>query len=411
MAEPRRLPPIWLMGLTNSVFGLMGGFAVVTVPEMLAAQGVQGGHIAVITAVILSPGFWAFLLAPMLDVRFSRRTYAIVFGALAAAAVAFTVVDHRSPGLVETVMVAGYLAAAFYQGAVGGWTGSLISHEQDSALGVWFAVANTGASGLMILFAGSIVRHFAPAEAAVGVGGAMMLPMLLFLAIPAPGPDRRLARESFGRFWGEVASLAAKREVQVALLLFMLPCASFSLTNVLGGVGRDFSTSQHLVSLFGGVGALCAGLVGSFLLQPLSSRFPLRPLYLGIGIVGGFFTLSLLVMPREPWCFGLAITGENLFQALAFAASNAITFEVIGPGNPLAATLFTLLMAASNLPIFYMGVIDGHGYDWNGIAGSFITDACISIAVCVSLSWVLPRWWRGVRQKESGDARLGESAD
>ncbi|HEV2326531.1 MAG TPA: hypothetical protein VGS10_21510 [Terracidiphilus sp.] len=40
MTEPRRLPPIWLMGLTNSVSGIMGGFAVVTVPEMLAAQGV-----------------------------------------------------------------------------------------------------------------------------------------------------------------------------------------------------------------------------------------------------------------------------------------------------------------------------------------------------------------------------------
>lgn len=411
MTEPRRLPPIWLMGLTNSVFGLMGGFAVVTVPEMLAAQGVPGGHIAVITAVVLSPGFWAFLLAPMLDVRFSRRTYAILFGALAAAAVGFTVFDHRNPALVETVMIAGYVAAAFYQGAVGGWTGSLISHEQDSALGVWFAVANTGASGLMILFAGGITQHFPPAQAAVMVGGAMMLPMLLFLAIPAPGPDRRLARESFGRFWIEVASLVTNRGVQIALLLFLLPCASFSLTNVLGGVGKDFSASEHFVSLFAGAGTVAAGLAGSFLLQPLAKRFPLRPLYLGVGITGGLFTLSLLALPRAPWCFALAITGENLFQALAFAASNAITFEVIGPGNPLAATLFTLLMAASNFPIFYMGIIDGHGYDWNGITGSFITDACISIAVCVLLSRILPRWWRAAKPEEAGSAPLGESAD
>jgi PAT family beta-lactamase induction signal transducer AmpG len=394
MTEPRRLPPIWLMGLTNSVFGLMGGFAVVTVPEMLAAQGVPGGHIAVIVAVTLSPAFWAFLLSPMLDVRFSRRTYALLFGTLASAAVGFTVFDHHSPALVEAVMVAGYVAAAFYQGAVGGWTGSLISHQEDSALGVWFAVANTGASGLMILFAGSMVRRFPPAAAALLVGGAMMLPMLLFLAIPAPGPDRRLARESFGRFFAEVVSLATRRDVQVALMLFLLPCASFALTNVLGGVGKDFSAGEHLVSLFGGVGSVAAGLAGSFLLQPLARRFPLRPLYLGIGIIGGLFTLSLLALPRAPWSFGLAFTGENLFQALAFAASNAITFEVIGPGNPLAATLFTLLMAASNFPIFYMGIIDGHGYDWTGITGSFITDACISITVCLLLSWILPRWWR-----------------
>jgi MFS transporter, PAT family, beta-lactamase induction signal transducer AmpG len=411
MSKPRRLPPIWLMGLTNSVFGLMGGFAVVTLPEMLAAQGIPGGHIAVMVAVIMSPAFWAFVLAPMLDVRFSRRTYAIVFGAITAAAAGFTVFDHGRPDVVEAVMVAGYVAASFYQGAVGGWTGSLISKDQDSELGVWFAVANTGASGFMILFAGSAVQRFLPAVAACMVAGGMMLPMVLFLAIPAPGPDRQLARESFGRFWAGVAALVTRREVQIALVLFLLPCASFSLTNVLGGVGKDFSASEHLVSLFAGVGAVAAGLAGSFLLQPLAKRFPLRPLYLGIGISGGIFTLSMLAMPRAPWCFGLAITGENMFQALSFAAGNAITFEVIGPGNPLAATLFTLLMAATNFPIFYMGIIDGHGYDWNGITGSFLTDACLSIAVCVFLSWALPRWRRAAKNIEASGAPVGESAD
>lgn len=411
MSEPRRMPPIWVMGLTNSVFGLMGGFAVVTVPEMLAAQGIPGGHIAVIVAVIMSPAFWAFVLSPMLDVRFSRRTYAIVFGTLTAAAAGFTVFDHRQPALVEVVMVAGYVAASFYQGAVGGWTGSLISKEQDSKLGMWFAVANTGASGFMILFAGDMVRRFPPAAAAFLVAAGMMLPMLLFLAIPAPGPDRRLARESFGRFWGEVASLITRREVQIALALFLLPCASFSLTNVLGGVGKDFSASASLVSLFAGVGAVAAGLVGSFLLQPLARRFPLRPLYLGIGVVGGVFTLSLLALPRAPWCFAIAITGENLFQALSFATGNAITFEVIGPGNPLAATLFTLLMAASNFPIFYMGIVDGHGYDWSGITGSFITDACVSITICAILSWALRRWGRTAKREQLNDAPMGKSAD
>lgn len=411
MTESRRLPPIWLMGLTNSVFGLMGGFAVVTLPEMLAAQGVPGGHIAVIVSVIISPAFWAFLLSPMLDVRFSRRTYAVIFGTLAAVAVGFTVYDHRDTAVVELVMIAGYVAASFYQGAVGGWTGSLISHEQDSSLGMWFAVANMGASGLMILFAGSIVRRLPPIEAAIVVAGAIILPMLLFLAMPAPGPDRRLARESFGRFWAEVASLVTRREVQISLLLFLLPSASFALTNVLGGVGKDFSASEHMVSLFAGFGSVAAGLVGSFLLHPLARRFPLRPLYLGIGITGGLFTLSLLALPRAPWCFGLAFTGETLFQALAFATGNAITFETIGPGNPLAATLFTLLMAAANFPIFYMGIIDGHGYDWKGIAGSFMTDAFISIAVCLLLTWMISRWWRAADLEARSSAPRGESAD
>lgn len=410
MNPPRRLPPIWLMGLTNSLFGLMGGFAVVTLPELLAAQGISGGHIAAITAAILSPGFWVFVLAPMLDVRLSRRRYALLFGFLAAVAVGFTVFDHRRPAMVEAVMIAGYVAANLYQGAVGGWMGSLIEKNQDSRLGVWFAVANTGAAGLMMLFAGAAVRRIPSALAGVLVGGAMLAPMMLFLAIPAPGPDRRLARESFGRFWTEVASLLKQREVLIALALFLLPSASFSLTNVLGGVGKDFFASQRTVSLFAGVGTVLAGLVGSFLLGPLAKRFPLRPLYLGIGISGGLFTLTQLALPRAPWSFGLAITGENLFQALAFAAGNAISFEVIGPENPLAATLFTLFMAATNLPIVYMAYIDGRGYDVDGVTGGFLADAGISIAVCLFLSWALPRWRRG-SAVPAGDVVPGKSAD
>ena len=117
----------------------------------------------------------------------------------------------------------------------------------------------------------------------------------------------------------------------------------------------------------------------------------MRPLYLGIGIFGACFTLTLILLPHAPWAFAIAITGENLFQALAFSAANAINFEVIGPNNPLAATLFTLLISANTLPIVYMQYIDGRGYDRGGLTGSYLADACISIAVCALLAWLLVR--------------------
>ena len=99
--------------------------------------------------------------------------------------------------------------------------------------------------------------------------------------------------------------------------------------------------------------------------------------------------MVLLLLPHTPLAFGIAITGENLFQALAFAAGNAITFETMGRNNPLAATQFSLLVAATNLPITYMGFIDGAAYKWRGIPGSFAMDAGISIAVCLLLAFAL----------------------
>jgi len=391
MEKTRHLPPTWLMGLTNTPFGLTGGFCAVIIPQLLAAHGIPAGHVAAIASAILSPGFWIFAVSPMLDAWFSRRTYALIFGSFTAAAIALTVVNAGRPGLVEAIMIPGFASAMLYQGAVGGWMGSLIDKQEDGRLGVWFAVANLGAGGLMMVLAGQLITRLTPTLAGIIMGTAILVPMLLFLAIPSPQAKRRPARESFGRFNRELLSLLKRRNVLIALALFLFPSASFALTNVLGGAGSDFAASERTVSTFAGVGSSVAGIIGSFLLFPLARRFPLRPVYLAIGVTGAVFTLSLLLLPRVPWTFGVAITGENLFQALAFATANAIAFEVIGPDNPFAATLFTLLLAASNLPITYMQYVDGLGYNWRGITGSLVTDAAISVLACLVLAWVITR--------------------
>lgn len=404
-AVARAHPPIWVMGLTNATFGMAGGFSVVTLPQLLAAEGVPGGHIAAITAVIISPGFWAFLFSPMLDVRLRRRTYALLFGAIAATAMAFTVLHHGNLDRVELVMLIGYLSAAFYQGAVGGWMGSLIGPDEDSRLGTWFNVANVGSGGVIIVVAGPLILH-SPVIGALFILIAMLLPAVLFLFIPAPPPDKLLASESFGRFGRAILALLRRREVLIGLALFMLPSASFSLTNVLGGIGKDYHASAETVSLFAGAGSILAGIGGSFLVPRLARKIALRPLYLLIGIVGAMFTLSTLLLPRAPWTFGVVFTGEIIFQALAFTAAFGITFQIIGPDNPLAATLFTLLIAAMNLPITYMGMLDGWGYDRGGLVGGFLTDAGLSMAACVLLALVLRRWLFGARQPQVGEPAL-----
>ncbi len=104
--------------------------------------------------------------------------------------------------------------------------------------------------------------------------------------------------------------------------------------------------------------------------------------------MGAIFTLLLLRLPHVPSTFAIAISGENAFQSLAFAAGNAITFETIGPANPLAETQFSLLNAAVNLPIICMGFVDGHAYAWRGVAGGFLADAVISL-LCLLLVWGL----------------------
>src|SRR5277367_385863 len=76
---PAQHPPIWLLGFGLWPLGVNGALLLVTMPQLLAAQHASETRIAAITAMALLPGFVSFLMAPLLDWRHSRRTWAIVF--------------------------------------------------------------------------------------------------------------------------------------------------------------------------------------------------------------------------------------------------------------------------------------------------------------------------------------------
>lgn len=392
MTTKRPTPPVWMMGLSNSTFGFISTFTAVTVPQILAAQGVPGGHIAEITALMLSPGWWAFLFAPMLDVHFRRRTYAIVLGMVCALSSAFVAFSHHHLLVTEIFVFTCSVAATFYQSAVGGWMGSLIRKEQDSQLSAWFISANMVTGGLMAMVAGHILLYAPPLFAAGFMFSIVLLPMALFFFIPAPPPDKMLAAESFGRFSREVLALLKRRRVLLAMALFVLPSASFSLTNVLAGIGKDYHADPDLVGMVGGVSLIIGGTVAGVLVPQLAKKISLRPLYLAIGFTGAFFTLSTLLLPRAPWTFVCVFMGEMTFQAVALTTATAVIFEVIGQDNPLASTTFTLLTSVMILPISYMGMLDGWGYDYGGLVGGFVVDACLGLAACTFLAILLRKW-------------------
>jgi MFS transporter, PAT family, beta-lactamase induction signal transducer AmpG len=385
------------MGLANALFGMYGGVLVISVPQMLSARHVPEATIAAMTAVMISPGFWTFLVSPVLDVRFSRRWYSIVTAAVAAALLSLALLNLEHPALVEGLLVVGFFFANLYQSALGGWLSSITTAEEKHALSVWVTIANISGGGAMAMVTGEVVQRLSPTAAALLLGVAVLLPTAVFPWMQAPGPDRRLARDSFSQFFGEVLSILKRREVLIAIVLFIAPAATFSLVNILGGLGNDFAASSHFVGLVGGAGVMIGGIVGCLIFPFIDRLLPLRYLYLAIGIVGAMFTLALIWLPRTPMAFAVALIGENVFQSAAIVASTAITFETIGRSNPLAATTFCLMVSAFNIANTYMVVVDGWGYAWRGVAGSYATDAAVSLAASLLLVTLLV--WVSRRRK------------
>jgi len=85
---------------------------------------------------------------------------------------------------------------------------------------------------------------------------------------------------------------------------------------------------------------------------------------------------------------------------------NTIIFRTIGDDNPLAATQFGLLSAATAFPITYMQAIDGQGYGLGGLTGGLTTDASLSLLACAILLPLVLFWLRRDRPLPSQSAFL-----
>ena len=396
----RRRLPLWLLGLANLPVGLTFGWGLMVVPEVLAARHVPETMIADITTIGLVGNLAFFLVAPVLDVHFSRRTYAIGMTAAATVLTFIAVLGIGDVRRLGACLFLGMLAANLNTSALGGWFGSVLPKEEDARLGAWFAVASFGGFGLASMVGIELIHH-QPLWVAAAVLAAMNVPPLLIILLTGCSTDERSRlNESFGRFGRELAQLAGRADVRRLALLLVLPCTAFALTNTLAGLGRDYGASERLVAAIGGVGVTAAGIFGSLTVPVLGRRASLVVVYLGIGTVGGLSTLSLAVLPHTPAVYTLGFVAQNIWQSAGLAAGTALILSSIGKKNLLASTQFAILNAALATPLIYMQWIDGHAYGARGLAGLYLTDGGLDLASCALMIGLFLVWSSRSRAKE-----------
>jgi PAT family beta-lactamase induction signal transducer AmpG len=390
--------PIWLLGLSNLPLGITGAVALLITPQVLASRHVPETTIAGITTLGLSSSIFFFVVAPMLDVRFSRRTYAIAMSIAATILTFVALLNFSNVALLGLWLFLSMLAANLNSSAIGGWFGSVLPSEHDATLGAWMTVANVAGFGITSILGILLVHHGPIIVAAIVLAALNLLPLLIFYWVHPPIEERRRASETFARFGKEVLQLAGRSDVRRLLLLFALPCGSFALTNTLGGLGGDYHASEKLIAAIAGVGVTLAGLLGSLSVPVLSRRAPLLVVYLGIGFIGGLSTLSLLILAHTPQVFTFAFVAQNIWQSAALATGNALILSSIGKNNPLASTQFAVLTAAMCAPITYMQWLDGQAYGAHGLTGLYSTDGGLDLAACGLMALLFYAWMRRSRR-------------
>ena len=370
--------PVWLLGLANLPLGITGAVALLITPQVLAARHVPETTIANITTFGLAGTFAFFLVAPILDVGFSRKTYAIAMSLCAAVLTFLAVLSFSAVGILGLLL----------------FLSLLVANLNTSAIGGWFTVANFGGFGLVSILGILLVNHEPLWVAATVLAVLNFIPVIIIVSVQPPTEDRRRMIESFGRFGSDLLQLARRSAVRRLLLVLALPCASFALTNTLGGLGGDYHASEKLIAVIAGIGVTLAGIFGSLSVPMLGRRIPLLALYLAIGMIGGVSTLSLLVLPHTPAVYTFAFVVQNVWQSAAIATGNALVLAGIGKNNPLASTQFAVLTAAMCAPITYMQWIDGRAYGAGGLTRLYVTDGGLDLAACLVMALLFLLVWK-----------------
>ena len=346
MSTPRRVPP-YGSGYSCPTFGMMAGFIIVTLPQMLAAQGFPA-------ATLRSPS--PLSLHPASGSSCSRRFLMCDFAA--APTPCFLASGRRChrvyralplfQGRSEAVMLIGYISLALFGAAhrrMDGRPHRKGAGQPPRCLG--HGIATSAGRHRHPAFR---LCHAAPVSVSRrGTFFPSSFSRWRFFFIPAPAPDGTLAGESFIRFTRK--SFHCSSAARSSWLLSCSLCHRHRLPlPMCWAASARTSTPAPALSVSLAVSAPCWPALWAVCWRRPWQKNSRCALYLVIGLVGAGFTLSLCSCRTAPEPSDSHFSGKTSFRPRPSRRDSRVIYEVIGPGNPLAATIFALLTASMNFP-------------------------------------------------------------
>lgn len=394
-----RCPAAWIVGLSVLPFGLVVGFSITALPYLLTHAGISVDRVATISATVMSPTFWGFLLTPLLDSGLSRRSYCWITVIVAAGCLALGLasVSPHHLGLMTALLLVGELAVVLYGNANGGWTAEFVPESARGAVGGWFNVANLGGGAIGSMAVMSLAGHVSVHWIGFGLAVAVLLgaaPLLLFP--PAQVSSFSLA-QVFSSALKATWQVSKRRECLVGFALFLLPAASLAGINLFSGLGKDFHASEKLVIAVTGAGAAITASIGSLFGGYLSGRLPRGYVYLSAGIAGGLCSLTMAFTAHTAAVFAAGVLLYNACAGVSYAAFTALGLQLVGHSSPVAATQLGLFAASTNGAIDFMTWADGQGYKHFGVRGLLTIDGLTAIVVGIPLFYFVYRELRRSR--------------
>ncbi|MEZ2347217.1 MFS transporter [Terriglobus sp. RCC_193] len=416
-ASQRRYMPAWVTGILYG--GTYNGFAAVSLSQLMPEHGVSLERTAEMITLILTASYVSFLLTPLVDCALPRRVWAGLLAIAAAACLCFSVPMLRAASENEghgphataliLVLFFGYLCNQMYTSTIGGMVPNLVRPSQHSAASAWLNIsylALTGAGGAICVWE---VRNLPVGIAMFTVPIPILLCATPLFFIPKEDRAPRRVGEAMRKLFSDLWETARQPSYLFALLVFVIPSATFALQNLFGGMGADFHASPELTNLSVGLLFTIACAIGAAIGGPLSNRFDRRFLFIAPAMLAALGSLAMAFGPKTPWVFAAGLFFYNLMAGINYTATSALVFQIVGKNNPLSATQYAVSIAACNLAIAGSVFTDGKGAGRFGVRGALITDALLSLVLGSLVLLLVWKFGGGFPKPPIGEDELAEA--
>lgn len=404
----RAPPPPWLLGVIAMPYGSFNGVVAVGLPYLLRKQGIGVERIAAIAALVQAPAIWYVLWAPMVDIKFRRRSWivalSIISGVATAAALRLT-----AAGSIRLATGTFVIASVFNQpvsSALGGLVAAVMPRDERGRAAGFTQAGILGAGvavgGLAVLLS----DHASLTIAGIVVGLLIALPSVTALLVAEPRRAERNRLAHVSRMIREIKSAVRRRDLWLGMLLFLSPCAAGALMNLFSGVAPDYHASSTVVVAVVAVAGLLTAL-GALGGGALLDRFDRWRAYPVAGLLTGVVAACMIFAPLSPATYIAGAAAYALATGFGYAAFMALALDLVGGDAAAGGTLFTLLTAAVNIPVVYMIRLDGLGHAHFGVRGMLAADGLANASAAIVLLIVLQVYPRARREQRLPTEKLG----
>jgi hypothetical protein len=384
MRDLRKPPAPWLFSLLILPLGIVVvGFNFTAFPLLLTQAGVPVDRIASISSIINLPGVIGFLFAPVVDIKFRRRSWLVLasFGTALSACLYFPLIGSSHLMLMTALILAGGLITFLVGAACGGLIVKTLSESAQSKAAAWIMAGQLGGGALGAALILWLAARVPIATVGLCTAALVALPALLAFSIPEPLPSPSAwFRGRLPQIGKELWAVVRSPERRWSTLLLLAPGGTGAAQSLLPAVASHYGVGTSGVMWMNGVagGAMLA--LGSLSGALIPGDWDRRLTYAAAGLTNALAAIVLLAANRP----SVYLAGTALYlvtEGLCWARSTALMVEIVGVETRDASTLYSVLNAIVTIPLLYMIRLDGFGFSRFGTHGLLWTDAAANVLI------------------------------